>query len=79
MRNSPERHRNSWKIFVKHGLPHTSIEMHAQKFGCRMREDFLKINLLLVACFLTKNSLFNILLILKSKKLGECALEFSFV
>ena len=45
--------------------------MHAQKFGCQMREDFFDINLLLVARFLTKNSLFNILLILKSKKLGE--------
>jgi len=46
--------------------------MHAQKFGCQMREDFSDINLLLVARFLTKNSRFNILLILNSKKFGEC-------
>jgi len=37
-----------------------------------MREDFSDINLLLVARFLTKNSRFNILLILNSKKFGEC-------
>ena len=45
--------------------------MHAQKIGCQMFEDFFNINLLLVARLLTKNSLFDILLILK-KKLGEC-------
>ena len=50
--------------------------MHAQKFGCRVREDFLNINLLLVARFLTKNSLFIIFSILKSKNSVNVNLSF---
>ena len=36
-----QRHRDSRKILIQLGLSHTSMEMHAGEFRCRMREDFL--------------------------------------